>query len=322
MPDYIQWRNKNSYRSFPIADDASWTTVSGLTIPSDIFLDAMITPLDTEDRVWVSSIDFNEGKVVVSTDLGEVAAAEISQGQILEFFDSYGRQLGIIVPADKFFTLAGSLFFDNQALPLASDAVSPQLQKGLRGFILPDGTVVAGDVVFEGVNGIKVTAEIDVDGVETLRFDALYEGDPDPPCLELPPPVKCVKVSQTGSGGVFAIAVDGNTINIGAPYELEDLCRVKKEKKLPDEGGGMPRGKRWKDALDALCDPQPEPQCDPPVSVPPTTICERDMFVNPTSSLYGIATLEEPGVPAFDGYITLPERPQQGIKLFIRGLTT
>jgi len=320
MPDYIQWRNKNSYRAFPVADDASWTTVDGLVIPSDIFLDAMITPLDTEDRVWISSVDFNAGKVVVSTDLEDIAEAQIAQGQILEFFDSYGRQIGIIVPADKFFTLAGSLVFDNRALPLASDAVSPQLQKGLRGFILPDGTVVAGDVVFEGVNGIKVIAEVDENGVETLRFDALYEGDPDPTCIELPPPVKCVQVSQTGSGGIFAITVGGNTISIDAPYELKELCRVKKDRKLVNEGGEMPRIKKWKDALDALCDPPPEPPCSPPEPVPPTTICERDMFVNPTSSLYGVAALEEPGIPAFDGYITLPERPQQGIKLFVRGL--
>lgn len=314
MAEYIQWRNKNAYRAFPIADDASWVTSSGLDVSSGIFSDAVITPIDPDGSVHVSSINFEDGTVTISDDSGVIASATIQQ-EVIEFYDDYSRHIGIIVLDESFHDLAGNLTFPAHALPLAPTAVAPQVQEIVRGFILPDGDVVTGDVQFVGQDGITVTTEST--DAQKVRFDALYEGDPDVSCVELDPPVKCIEVVQTGSGGVFAVALSGNILTIDTAYQLEDVCGVKRDRKMPREDGTLPL------RSDPCADEEPEVPCAAPDVVGPLTHCGGELFISIVSSLIGTEVLSEPGIPAYGGFKgleSLPERPKQGLRLFMRGM--
>lgn len=314
MADYIQWRNKNNFRYFPIADDASWVTQSGLTVPSSIFVDAVLTPIDSSGSVWVSFINFETGTVGISDDRGQIATAEITTDE-LSFYDTYGRHIGVVVLDPSFHDLAGALTFRAHALPFAPTAVVPQVQECVRGLLLPDGTLLTGDVVLTGIDGIVITTEITAQG-QLVRFDALGEST-EVDCIDLPPPIECVEVQQVGSGGVFAVELNGNVLNIDTSYQLEDMCQAKKDRKMPDEEGKLPLDK------DVCGDPvEPEP-CDTPVAIDPVSSCDTALYINVVSTLLGVELLDEPGMPAVDtngGLTTLPARSRQGLKLFVRGL--
>lgn len=311
MAEYVQWKNKNSYRSYPIADDSSFSTDSGDRIPDDVFLDALITPIDPVGTVYVSAINFPDNRLEVSDSTGVIAFASLKNEDLeLSLTDSYGRNIGVIVVTESFYDLGGKLEFRAHALPFSPAAVLPQRQNCVRGIKLPDGTLLTGDVTIIGIDGIEVSLDGDY-----VRFDAVGTSD-DPECIELPPPLKCMMVSQIGSGGLFAISVDGNDVNIDTAYQLEDLCEEKKLAKLPDVTGELPL--RRKD----LCDEVPDTPCGDPVPVTEVEVCGNSMRLVPISSLMGMEVGAEPGIPAYegDGLNALPPRSLHVLKLYLRGI--
>lgn len=313
MAEYVQWRNKNSYRSYPVADDSSFTTEGGDRIPDDVFIDALITPIDPDGTVYVSSIDFPNNALKVSDSSGVIAEASLeSENTDLVLYDQYGRNVGVIVVAESFYDLGGLLAFEAHAMPFAPAAILPQSQNCVRGLRLPDGTLLTGDVTLVGVDGVEVTYE---ESTNTIRIDIVGATD-GPGCIELPPPLKCFEVEQTGSGGVFSVEVTEDSILLDTAYQLDELCAEKKAQSLPSDGV-MPD--RRKDP----CDEEEVEPCTDPVPVAPKSICGNSIKLVPVSSLIGMEVRSEPGIPAYggaDGLGTLPERKQYVLKLYLRGL--
>lgn len=316
MADYVEWRNKNYYRGYPVADDASWTATNGSVIPQEVFLDALLTPIDPEGVIYVSAINLSDNRVEVSDDNGMFAWAPVTEEDSLYFQDQYGRKLGVLVVSEAFRDLGGNLSFESHALPLDSAAIVPQLQNCVRGVQLPDGSVVTGDVQIVGVDGMVVEHDV---ANNALVFSAV--GIPvDPPCVELPEPIKCIEVVQTGSGGTFSVSVDetDGTIYVDTSLTLEDICEARKLRVLPDENG-LVLNRRGDP-----CETEEEVPCDPPVPVDPVTTCLINRLrIVPVSSLIGMQSTEEPGIPAYggaEGLDALPERSKQGLSLYIRGL--
>lgn len=314
MVEFTEWRNKNHYRSYPVADDASWTATNGSVVPQEVFLDAMLTPIDPEGTVYVSAIDLSNNRVEVSDDNGLLAWAIVTAEDTLTFADEYGRKLGVIVVSEEFRDLGGTLTFESHALPLAPAAVIPQVQNCVRGIQLPDGTVVTGDVEIIGVNGIVVEHDV---AANALTFSAI--GEPNgPECVTLPPPVQCVEVLQTGTGGTFAVSFVDDVLYLDTSLTLEEICAAKKSVVLPDEDGQVLN--RRGDP----CEEEPEVPCEPPAPVDPISSCTmRSLRIVPVSSLIGMLGIEEPGIPAYagaEGLDALPERSKQGFKIYMRGL--
>ena len=313
MPDYVQWRNKNEYRSYPMADNSSFTTQLGDRIPEEIFVDALITPIDPVGTVYVSSIDFTSNSLEVSDSEGVIATASLQAGEYeLTLTDSYGRNLGVIIVSPTFYELGGSLQFRSHALSFAPAAVVPQSQNCVRAFRLPNGEIVTGDVVFVGIDGVEVTYD---ESNETIRIDVVGVND-EPECVDLPPPVKCVSVEQTGVDGIFAVSVDNDTIILETAYQLDDLCEEKKLMVLPDAQGEV------RERRDPPCEDEDVTTCDGPLPVDPALICTNSLRIVHLSTLIGMEARKEPGIPAYegDGLNALPERSKHVLKMYVRGL--
>jgi hypothetical protein len=57
---YIEWRNQNSYRKYPFADDMLLVTAAGLKLADDVFVDAMFFPVNPNGNLFVQSISVSQ----------------------------------------------------------------------------------------------------------------------------------------------------------------------------------------------------------------------------------------------------------------------
>lgn len=319
---YEEWRTRNEQRRYPFADDASLVdSATGSRLPDSTFVDAMFYPINTVGTLYVSGISMLQGEVYVSDSAGLVATAAIDTGdlRLLSFYDAYGRCTGIMVPGTYFAELTTDMNFTQGSAPLSQACVNAQMYDCLSGILLPDGTLVSGDIVWEGEDGIRITTEY-IDDVPVVRFDAIGTSDL-PACLPLTPPIKCIKVAQTGTGGALMISQDENIISLATPYALQDFCG--KFQVLPDSSGKLPLGK------DACTVVPPEP-CTPPE--PHTGNCPAltyaDYFVWAASDTLAVSLVQQD--PIFsqqavadqalaDNGVSLPARPRQGIRISLKG---
>jgi hypothetical protein len=232
-----EWRDTNEEIRFPFADDSTLTTTDGEILGVEVFVDAFFHPIDLQGPLYLSLLDTVTRVAAVSDDTGQIATASITDDLELVFRDSAARFVGRAVlngPLDDF--IAGTWVFPNTATTLAPAVVFPQNQLGVRGFVTPDGTILTGEVEFEGVGGVQITSEIDVAGQQLLRFDAIgVAAEPD--CVELGPAVECLYIDQLNLGNLTISRTD-NAIFLGHRNELADICNTKQN--LPDENGVLP----------------------------------------------------------------------------------
>lgn len=323
MPEsgiYDEWRTRNEQRRYPFADDALLTdTVTGRRLPDSVFIDGMFYPINSSGQLYLSSIIVSEGRAYISDSTGVVATATIA-GDTLSFYDDYGRLIGILVAGRGFASVDSDMRFIEATAPIAQACIFAQNHNCLNGVLLPDGTLLTGQIFWEGENGVQVTTEY-LDGVPVIRLDAVGISEL-PSCLPLTDPIKCIKVQQTGTGGALAISQVDNTILFATPYALQDFCGM--FPMLPDSDGNLPISK------DACIPPIPIVCPAPP---PFTGICPSlryaDYFIWPATDTIGLSLIQSE--PAFSqetatafalasGGVNLPPRPKQGIKLYMKGV--
>lgn len=319
---YEEWRTLNASRRYPFADDVLLVDTQNRRLPDNVFIDAMFHPVNLTGRLYLSSLSFSELSVQVSDDLGEVATAAIGEDlTAFNFYDSLGRMTGIMVPGPGFSLTSGDFVFTQEASGLAQACVAAQNYSCLNAVLLADGTLLTGQIYWEGENGIRVNTEY-LDGIPVIRFDALGVAE-FPDCLPLTIPVRCIKVNQTGSGGALMINRSSNIITLGTPYTLAAACHRKKEAGLPDADGNLPM------SADACETPEVVP-CDPPEGH--EGYCDEQQynqyFLWPLQDTVGVLRVQQD--PVFDqasaasyaesgSAINLPPRPKQGLRIFMKG---
>ena len=317
---YEEWRTRNEQRRYPFADDALLLdTVTGRRLPDSVFIDAMFYPINTSGQLYLSDINISESKAYISDSSGVVATAVIAE-DLFSFYDDYGRLIGVMVPGSGFSIMDSDMHFTAVVAPLAQACVCTQNYNCLNGILLPDGTLLTGHIFWEGEAGIKVSTEY-MDGVPVIRLDAIGVSDL-PACLPLTKPLKCIKVSQVGSGGALAVAQVENTILFSTPYSLQDVCGMFAV--LPDNEGNLPVDK------DACLPPIPVVCPAPP---PFTGNCPvesyAEYFIWPNKDTIGISLVQSEPVFTQDSAsefalannsINLPPRPRQGLRLYLKGV--
>ena len=314
---YSEWRSKNSGRRYPFADDSPVTTDSGYVLDNSVFVDARLFPQGVAGDLRLSRLDVLSSTAELSDSSGVAATAELD-GDIFVFYDLYGRCIGCMVVGAGYPVLAAALTFPEGSAVLSPDCTEPQTYDCLEGLLLPDGTLVSGDVVWEGENGITVTTEY-VDGVPVVRIDAV--GDPDPDCGGLTPPIKCIRASQVGTGRPLLISQTESIIMLGTPYTLQEFCAMFPY--VPDEDGKLP-------VSDDACTTPPVVPCIPPD--PTTYACptepHKDYYLWPMSDTIGLELVEllpvfDPASQALNAGLnipgSLPPRAKQGLKIFMKG---
>jgi hypothetical protein len=191
---------------------------------------------------------------------------------------------------------------------------------------LPDGTVVTGEVTIAGEDGIQAvtTEEEDRTVIRLLATGVQSTED----CIDLPPPVKCIKVKQAEDSTLTInqnATADGVILELSARLELDDVCP---EKQIPDESGNLPL------SHGDFCEeepPQPTPEPTDPGyegECPPShngryfVIPMNDLLmVNPSSEPADTGTpLESASLDGFQEILDrLPPRDAQAIEILVRG---
>lgn len=178
------WRDDNEQRKYPFADDATLVGDT-LTIPAALFLDGRLYPIGGNEDLFLSQIS-RSGSIITFTisaaGPGELATAQydvtdIPESGELAFYDVYGRPAGMLLATETTLEAfsglnTGEYDFIITQTRFATAVVVPQSEAGVRGFILPSGETVFGDVWIVGEDGVVVRK--DDDG--SLRVDLI--GDP------------------------------------------------------------------------------------------------------------------------------------------------
>jgi len=178
------WRDDNDQRKYPFADDSTLVG-DDLTIPAGLFIDGRLYPIGGNEDLFLSQVS-RLGNVItftISADgPGELATVmfdvtDIPASGELALHDVYGRPAGMLLASETALELfsglnSGEYDFIISQTRFATAVVVPQPEAGVRGFVLPSGETVFGDVWVVGEDGVVVRK--DDDG--SLRVDLI--GDP------------------------------------------------------------------------------------------------------------------------------------------------
>lgn len=180
MQIFAEWRNEQENSTYPFSDKSTLTNGSR-TIRKSVFVDARVYPVGGLGEQWLSSIAVNNTTitVIVSDSSGELASGSFNiddQKEVIYLSDRYSRPAGVfVVNTDDFAAIsswgAGVHTFTQAQTELCATVVVPTPQVGVRGILLEDGSLFAGEVWLVGENGVFFSASGD-----TIRVD--MAGDP------------------------------------------------------------------------------------------------------------------------------------------------
>lgn len=173
MPSRVmhpEWRDANAGTKYPFAETATLTNGLGRFVAEDAFLDVSIFAIGARERTYLSRVVVTSELITVyfgdSADkyraVGEFDLADPPTTVALE--DAYGRPAGLIVSRSELLAQLQALglgthdFLVDQT-ELVASCVAPTPEVGVRGFLLDDGTVVAGDAWLVGAEGVVLSAD-------------------------------------------------------------------------------------------------------------------------------------------------------------------
>ena len=199
MPSQVrhpEWRSSLEDTKYPFEPSATLVNSSGTAVLPDSFLDAHFYPIGAKDRLYLSA-------VVVTTDLvtfriGDSVSTNVASGSVtitgtsdtVRLLDSYGRPAGIIVSEANRLGIfrafgIGEHVFTREQTAFVATVCMPTPQIGVRGIVIPDGTLFTGPVWFVGEDGVIVskeavlapaTCDTEVQTHDVIRVDVV--GDP------------------------------------------------------------------------------------------------------------------------------------------------
>ena len=211
MPSRIQhpeWRSSLEDTKYPFSPTMTLTNSDGISLPVKGLIDAHLYPIGGKDGIHMSQVSVTHEAVIFY--IGDEANSSIASGRIeissflatpvdkrgaiVQIADNYGRPAGILISTTiglaSFAALGvGDYTFLQEQTEFVATACMPTPEVGVRGVILPDGTVMpeslSDELWFVGGDGVILTYELNtsagkcsstVDTFPTIRVDAV--GDP------------------------------------------------------------------------------------------------------------------------------------------------
>lgn len=233
---FPQWRNHNEQRKYPFSDIATLVNDSLVTLHHDLFDDARIYPIGGDETLYLSQIDLSvtELAFTVGTENNPAIASGSTvlpnPSDEIKLLDNLGRPAGVLVTTVlKMESLLGtygegSIVFQPDQTPFAPSVIVPTPQTGVQGFILDDGTLLTGNVILIGTDGVVLTMD---DG--NIRVDIV--GDPYAQlkkCLRESVPVE----TYCGIRTINGIGPDSRgdfKISIGSGSAADNVLRIEQD---------------------------------------------------------------------------------------------
>ena len=242
-----EYRNQNSNRSYPFADDASLLDADGNALPSDFIIDAFLFPIDVGGGVYLQSIDTVSGKIYFAADgtpdpFGIATYAGTDTAYVYET-GTYGRQIGVVVFGAGTNQIVGGTAvrtFTYEATALTPAAFIPMNQPGVRGILLEDGSLLTGDITIVGGPGVNITS---FGGTNSgwVVFDFVGTLPPTPDdCGDPNPLIKRICFDRN-TNSLFSLSLyTGGIALSGYGFNQDDICKAQRSVSLPDENGNLP----------------------------------------------------------------------------------
>lgn len=191
-----EWRDSHEDNNYPFEDDATLANNAGATIDPAIFLDATLYPVGGVGNYYLSKLVITNTSVTLyigdsaNTTLASTSFAVNNIPDELRLVDIYGRSAGLLVSESaRLLSLkalgTGTHEFSPTQTPFVAAVCLPMPSQGISGFLLDDGTVVAGDVWLVGGEGVVLSQSTSTIGgycqvtqstFSTIRIDVI--GDP------------------------------------------------------------------------------------------------------------------------------------------------
>ena len=311
---YQEWESQNSRRNYPFADIATLLDQQGTAIPLDFLLDAILTPFDLQGFCYLAAINGPARTIVFgdSATGNPVGQAQWQEGaHAIEVYDvsGFNRPIGTLLLGPGVVQLESNQVrvFDPAATALAPTAFCAVNQTGVRGIVLPDGTLRVGDVVFEGQSGVTVSS-----GHGILRVDAVGVASPDAEdCGHLGQPICLIEVRREPGSAFVVSKYDQYTLGLALNGpSLDSICAASRKQNRssiqPPNQITTPVGILYTSGHDK-CEAEPLPPAPPdpgPEVVLDFPVCDLGsrtfMIVAPSALNYqnpiGISTSDGPPV--------------------------
>lgn len=236
---FTQWRNNNERVNYPFSDIATLRNSSNVHIDRDLFDDARLYPIGSGSDLYLNKITVTDTDLtfhVADSVNGELASGGFKLADPapdnIALYDIYGRPAGILVSkAEKTAILPnlyekGETLFEADQTPFAPTVIVPLPQPGLRGFLLDDGNIVAGDIFLVGVDGVVLSKEdgkirVDIIGDPYARAEACTEEGFSPPIYCGLRTINGIPPDFTGD---WKLSIGSNE-----PFARKDILRVEQE---------------------------------------------------------------------------------------------
>lgn len=186
-----QWRDDNELSNFPFEDRATLLSNEGDLLLSGLLLDAVLYPAGGQSQLYLSSVTLTSSLCTLTVgddDNAELCTGSFSLQELPDsvwLVDSLGRDSGLLVSeplrlANFQAWSIGTHTFEPDATPFVAAVVQPVPWQAVTGVLLPDGTLLTGEVWLVGGAGIILSqrshSEPSGETVSVVRADAV--GDP------------------------------------------------------------------------------------------------------------------------------------------------
>ena len=248
---FAEFENENALRSYPFAEGCVPTGEEDSEIPSDVFVDAAIYPVNPSGAVYLSGI--SETGVFSISDGTGVIMEGTANGRNVEFYDlsGLGRHVGTLVASSaealsEFAGRGSRREYSQENAAFAAGCVFPVVIDGVTSMSVMESVKTAGVVAFSNSKSddIRVSSTTK-DGLKTLRFDVLPRpGSKDSGSIRR---IICVVDGQTpfridrisyNTIRLYLLNMDRDGVCASVRrenhFEMADTCKCEKDP-LPDE---------------------------------------------------------------------------------------
>ncbi len=253
---FQEFENENELRSYPFAAGCTPSDSNDGGIPTGLFVDAAIYPVNPSGIVYLSGVS-EDGTISVSDGSGVIMTG-VQTGRYVEMFDTsnFGRHVGTLVASSEdalseFCGRSVKREFGRDVAAFAASCVFPVVIDGVTSISVGGTSPVTGDVKFANGDSddVRVSSGSLEDGTATLRFDVLPRpGYEDPDSIKR---IVCVVDGQTPfrigklSDNTILLTLDGidksvvcSSVHRENEFEMADTCECEKErqteKRLPE----------------------------------------------------------------------------------------
>lgn len=201
-----------------------------MALPLGVFADAALYAIGAVAGTYLSSFTVDHTEVTLTVgDANDPQRAAVSfpllaPPDTLTLTDAQGRPAGLLVSSAAALGVfqsfgVGTQTFKPAQTPFAATVCFPTPEEGVRGFLLPDGSLLTGDVWLVGDDGV-VVREVDLDlspleqarPYRVVRIDVV--GDPlfqrrlAGDSFLSPRPLRRLRVQGSGGVGAFTLVPD------------------------------------------------------------------------------------------------------------------